>query len=280
MEDFQPAAQVIADSVSPSGVRLTTMEVRLHLFVHRALNTHRALSRNSASNRAIPVHKTLARIAERPAIPLVWPQEKKGMQGGPPLPSDKREQARQVWLAARDNAVHSAEQLLELGVHKSVTNRLLEPFQYVTVILTATDWDDFYAQRLAVQTAEPLAQAEIHVLAERMWDAQNKSTPEPVALGQWHLPYLDAAELSYLPSEQAIAVSAARCARVSYLTHDGKRDIQADLDLYRRLVTADPPHWSPLEHVATPAMDDEHPKGNFTGWFQLRHMLAERAALQ
>lgn len=280
MEDFRPSARVIADSISPGGVRLTTMEVNIHLFIHRQFNTHRALSRNSASNRAIPVHKTLARVAERPALPLVWPQEKPGMQGGPPLPSAKADQAREIWLAARDKAVQSAEQLLALGVHKSIVNRLLEPFQYVTIVCTATDWDDFFIQRLAAHTGEPLAQAEIRVAAERMFRALSESRPERVELGQWHLPYLKPWELQSLPNDQAISVSAARCARVSYLTHDGKRDIQADLDLYNRLVSANPPHWSPLEHVATPAMNDEAVKGNYTGWLQLRHMLAERAAIR
>lgn len=280
MEDFRPSARVIADSLSPGGVRLTTVEVTIHLFIHRQFNTHRALSRNSASNRAIPARKTMFRVSQTPAMPLVWPQEKPGMQGGPPLPSAKVDQARQVWLNARDNALGSAQQLLDLGVHKSVVNRLLEPFQYVTIICSATDWSDFFLQRLAHAHREPLAQAEIRVAAENMSKALAQSKPEPISLGQWHLPYIEDWELHTLPSDQAIAVSAARCARVSYLTHDGKRDTENDLSLYQKLITADPPHWSPLEHVATPAMNDEAVKGNFSGWIQLRHMLAERVALR
>jgi hypothetical protein len=253
------------------------MEVRMHLSMQRAFNTHRAFSRNSASNRAIPVARNLARIAEEPVLPLVWPQERPGMQGGPPLPTSKADQARDTWLAARDNAVTAVEQLLNLGVHKSIANRLLEPFQAVTIIVTATDWDDFFAQRIGAYDAEPLAQAEIRAPAEHMWKAMQRSTPEKLSLGQWHLPYLNAWELKTLPQEQAISISVARCARVSYLTHTGVRDVQADLNLFQRLVTANPPHWSPLEHVATPALPTETVKGNFTGWHQLRHLLKERA---
>lgn len=276
MTEFRPSAKVIADSISPSGKRLTTMEVRLHTFVHRAFNTHRAFSRNSASNRAIPVRKTLARLADEPVLPLVWPSEKKGMQGGPPLPTGDEAKAREAWLSARDDAVNAAEKLLALGVHKEIANRLLEPFQYVTVIVSATDWDDFFAQRIGSYDAQPLAQAEIRVLAEQMWKAHSRSTPEHLKVGQFHLPYVDEWEMKTMPTDRAIGVSAARCARVSYLTHDGKRDVEADMNLFQRLISADPPHWSPLEHVATPAMDHENPKGNFTGWHQYRHLLSER----
>lgn len=267
--DFEPSAQVIADSISPHGKRLTTLEVRFHRFVLAELNTHRAFSRNSASSRAIPVTKIFAKVADEPAIPLAWPAEGKGMQGGAPLPVLKQNAARGVWLDARDAAVQHAEVLMSLGVHKSVCNRLLEPFLPHTAIVSATDWDGFWKQRCS-----PLAQPELAVAANAMRDACTSSQPQLVRPGEWHLPYLDDQERASLDDWAQLAISAARCARVSYLTHDGRRSYTEDLNLYDRLIHADPPHASPLEHVAAPvARASTRPPGNFDGWYQLRHLV-------
>jgi thymidylate synthase ThyX len=260
-----PNATVVADSLSPAGIRLTTVEVTLHRFVLAELNTHRVFSRNSASSRAIPVRKQLARVLDDPAVPVEFGANQRGMQAGEPLTGGDHDAALAAWLEARDHAVAAVERLQELGVHKQVTNRLLEPFMWHTVIVTATEWDGFWEQRCS-----PLAQPEIRVAAEAMRTAYDASTPAPLALGEWHTPYLREDD-GDLDAETARRVSAARCARVSYLTHDGRRDIDKDLELYERLVTARPPHWSPLEHVATPAAADETPLGNLRGWRQLRH---------
>ncbi len=268
-EDFTPSARVIADSISPwARDRLTTIEVTLHRFMLPELNTHRAFSRNSASSRAIPVGRVMERLAERPAIPLAWPMEQRGMQGGDELPTFFAAKARAVWLAARDNAVQIAEQLLDLGLHKSVVNRVLEPFMTTTVIVTATDWDGFWRQRCS-----PLAQPEIRVAAEAMKAAYDASEPTLVPQSDWHVPYIVHEDWTDAGPEDRVKISAARCARVSYLTHDGRRDVEADLALVQRLVTADPPHASPLEHVATPARHGDEKTGNLTGWHQLRHQV-------
>ena len=258
------SAKVIADSVSPRRHRLTTLEVTLPRIVLAELNTHRVFSRNSASSRAIPVSKTMKRVAQDPFVPAAWPTEQKGMSGGEGLSPDDASVAENLWLDARDAALERAEALALLGVHKSLVNRLLEPFMWHTVIITSTEWDGFWHQRCS-----PLAMPEMRLTAEAMRDAYNASTPKPVGYNEWHLPYIQDDE----GLELAIArgVSAARCARVSYLTHDGVRDIDADLALYNRLITADPPHASPLEHVATPGAHYQVPLGNFVGWFQLRH---------
>lgn len=264
-----PNATVVADSVSPAGVRVTTLEVTLHRFVLAELNTHRVFSRNSASSRAIPVRKQMARVVDDPAVPVEFGSNQRGMQAGDPLVGAEHDAALAAWLEARDEAVAAVQRLDELGVHKQVTNRLLEPFMWHTVIITATDWDGFWEQRCS-----PLAQPEIRVAAEAMRTAFDASTPVEVGLGGWHTPYLRE-EDGDLDDETARQVSAARCARVSYLTHDGRRDIDKDLELYERLVTARPPHWSPLEHVATPAEPDTTPPGNLRGWAQLRHLAVD-----
>ena len=283
------SAKVIADSVSPAGIRLTTMEVTFHRFVLAEFNTHRVFSRNSASSRAIPFKKQVARVMDNPAIPVKWAAEQRGMQGGDEI--DYPWLARGNWLEARSNAINSAARLANLGVHKSIVNRLLEPFMWHTVIVTATEWQGFWDQRCS-----ELAQPEIKVAAELMREAYDASTPSEVDYDEWHLPYvtdedwdsaisiIDSVPYSWNAEEYNNAVvdvvkhvSVARSARVSYLNHDGTRNIKRDLDLYDRLVSADPLHASPLEHVATPAtmeeMYDGTVLGNFTGWHQMRHFV-------
>lgn len=254
----EPSAKVIADSISEVGDRVTTLEVIIHRFVLSELNTHRVFSRNSASSRAIPLQKQLDRVRDNPAIPVVWPAEQKGMQGGDEV--EATADAERAWLAARDNAVNVAQVMGPgYGVHKSVVNRLLEPFMWHTVIVTATDWDGFWEQRCS-----PLAQPEIRVAAEAMKAVYDASTPRQVADWDWHLPYIDEEDREWaaykykdrVPGRSALPtlakISAARCARVSLLNHDGKRDQYVDLGLYERLVSASPMHSSPLEHPCTP----------------------------
>lgn len=264
-------AKIIEDSVSLDGVRLTTMEVEMHRFILPEFNTHRVFSRNSASSRAIPFAKSVRNVLENPAVPVAYRREQSGMQGGDKLSAADAATAEHVWLRARDEAIESATSLHELGLHKSICNRILEPWQMHRVIVTATEWDGFWEQRVS-----PLAQPEIRLLAERMLAAYNDSEPELVQHGGWHLPYIDDATADEIAGGQddplpvMQAVSAARCARVSYLTHDGTRDFKKDLELFNKLVSARPGHWSPLEHVATPDPSNRAP-GNLRGWRQLRH---------
>lgn len=275
------SAKIVLDSVSQIGVRLTTMEVTFPRMVLSEFNTHRAFSRNSASSRAIPVDKQLARIRTDPFIPIYWGKQQAGMQAEHELDDYGRDIATRVWLDARDMAVDQAEKLKYMGLHKQITNRLLEPFMWHTVIVTATEWSNFFALR-----ANADAQPEIRVIAEMMQDIYRDSTPQLVKLDEWHMPLIqpDEAEWARNNSKVARRVSAARCARVSYLTHDGKRDIDKDLELYDRLVRSG--HMSPLEHVATPTgvsivmdhagqeytrpSDHNEFHGNFRDWFQLR----------
>lgn len=261
-------AKIIADSISPEGVRLTTMQVTLHRFVLAEFNTHRVFSRNSASSRAIPVSKQITRILDDLALPVSWPAEQSGMQGGEHLAEMVSFEAETVWMGASQDAIKSVRRLLTLGpdadeaLHKSVVNRLLEPFMWHTVVVTSTAWENFFALRLDAD-----AQPEIRVAAEAMKAAYDTSTPEPLTEGMWHAPYVDKGDglvaLGRVGGNEREAwalltkISAARCARTSYLTQEGKRDLDEDLRLYDRLITdrlaaGKALHWSPLEHVATP----------------------------
>lgn len=244
-------AKVIADSISAAGHRLTSFEVCFNRFVLAEVNTHRTFSRNSASSRAIPLRKQLAKVQDAPAMPVIWAAEQKGMQGGDEI--EQTHLAQSAWLRARDNAVTAAEDLGGLGVHKSIANRLLEPFLMHTALITATAYDNFFALRL-----DPLAQPELRVAAEAMKEAYDASTPRELEPGQWHLPYLREGEGEEIIKEgyDPRHISSARCARTSYETQGGVRDLTEDVRLYTNLTTNG--HASPLEHVATPDPRNEH----------------------
>jgi thymidylate synthase ThyX len=255
------AARVLLDSISDAGVRLTTMEVTFPRFVLSEFNTHRVLSRNSASSRAIPTSKLIERVVAEPVLPLEWGRNKAGMSATDVLDAREEEEGKRLWLEARDAAVAHARQLMELKVHKQVLNRVLEPYMWHTVIVTATEWSNFFELRCS-----PNAQPEICEAASRMRAALDESRPRRVAAGEWHLPLVQDDERA-LDIEIQKKISAARCARVSYLTHDGSRSIDKDVELYDRLRIDR--HLSPFEHVATPA-DDTAFHANFRGWVQLR----------
>lgn len=286
------AAKVLADSISPDGVRLTSLEVTFSRIVLAEFNTHRMFSRNSASSRAVPVEKMIKMVRENPYVPTHWGKNQKGMQAEEEVGEPLATSAAKVWLDARDVAVKQAADLLNLGIHKQITNRLLEPFMWHTCIVTATEWDNFFHLR-----CHPHAHPEIRLAAEEMLLALEASKPRLINYGAWHLPLLPEFEEVHVDNSiDWVKVSVARCARVSYLTHEGKRDIQADLDLYDRLLTSG--HMSPFEHVARPAMRTDLPVemldyvthgssykgiednvsnairkqfwGNFRGWVQLR----------
>lgn len=269
-----PSAEILEDSVSPSGDRLTTFLVTFHRFVLAEVNTHRVFSRNSASSRAIPVEKRISMVLNDPADPVVWPCEQPGMQGGNDLTGQDLDDAINLWTDVRRYTANRIARYVDdhpdksTRLHKSLLNRPLEPYMWHTAVITATDWDGFWAQRVS-----PLAQPEFNAVAALMRDAMSRSWANPLGAGAWHMPFVDAAtwhECLELGVD-ARHVSVARCARTSYLTHDGNHDVRKEVELYQKLVSASPPHWSPLEHVATPSLEGVPYLGNFRGWQQLRH---------
>lgn len=279
-------AKVIADSVSEAGDRLTTFEVSMHRFILPQFNTYREFSRNGASSRAIPARLALERVMEDPAFPVSWPHDQPGMQGGDDLAGDDLAEVQALFtrchkLITDEVGEYLAEHpVASSRVHKSVLSRLVEPWMWQRAIVSSTGWQNFFDQRCSSRS--PLAQPEIQLLADAMLVAFEGSVPKPVSAGGWHLPYITDDDKAWAVVHAVRSgvgwivllkrLSAARCARVSFLTHDGRRDPELDLDLYGRLVAPRPMHASPLEHVATPAtVGVEHHLGNFSGWNQLRH---------
>lgn len=258
-------AKVVCDSFYKN--RLTTVELTCHRFILAEINTHRMFSRNSASSRAIPIHKQIERVVADPAMPIFWGKNQAGMVAAEEFGEEQKALLIEEWLQARDKAVESAEKLMILGVHKQLSNRLLEPFMWHKVLITATEWDNFFNQRI-----HPAAQPEMRAAAEAIRDALNTSTPERNIL---HLPYIkpeDHAESKSI--YDVMKLSVARCARVSYLSHDGVRDIQKDLDLFNKLYTSKPKHLSPFEMVAlgcSPKEDEFH--FNLRNWKSVRYFI-------
>ena len=234
-------ANVLADSIA-SGVRLTTLVIKFPRFVLAEFNTHRTMSRSSASSRAIPVEKRIAEVRANPFVPLSFGKNKRGMQSTEEI--EDQEKARVAWRQAAIHACFHAENVAAMGVHKQFANRLIEPFAFHTVICSATEWANYFALRCS-----EFAQPEIRIVSEAMRDAMDASTPVELAPGEWHLPLIDDGDRAEVADPVLLArVSAARCARVSYLTHGGERSIEADLELYDRLVG--PGHMAPLEMAA------------------------------
>lgn len=256
-------AKVIKHSLSPIGKAIITMEANYPRFIHSELMTHRVFSRNSASSRAIPIEKLIAQVRSNPAMPVHWGANQKGMQAEVEVLDTQ--QCVQAWIAAANKAADEAERLQALGLHKQVVNRVLEPFVYMRTIITSTEWDNWFELRDHTD-----AQPEIRELAIHMRAAINASIPQQLEPGEWHLPYLTRLESQDLRDVNLCKLSAARCARVSYLTHEGREPSHIDdMALFSRLVVSKPLHASPLEHCATPGWKDT---GNFEGWTQFRQL--------
>ncbi|HEY4434449.1 MAG TPA: FAD-dependent thymidylate synthase, partial [Candidatus Cybelea sp.] len=201
------SARILLDSVSPAGVRLTTMEVRYPRFIHSELMTHRVFSRNAASSRAIPIKKMIDAVRQDPAMPLWWGRNQTGMQAAVQVDDASRQLAQQEWRRALDDALAHAERLAspDINLHKQLVNRILEPFAWITVILTATEWSNFFALR----THED-AQPELQHIARMMLDAYRASTPRHLGIGDWHTPLILADEEASLPLDERLKISVAR----------------------------------------------------------------------
>ena len=262
------AARVVADSISSTGKRITTFVLTYPRFVHAEFMTHRVFSRNAASSRAIPAKKIRKAVRTDPAMPVYWGANQAGMQAEAELAGWRLFLAKLLWTKAAYFMLAVSWMFEKLGLHKQIANRILEPWFNITVVCTSTEWANFYHLR-----NHKKAQPEIRELAVAMLEAQNQSIPVMLQPGQWHLPFVEGSELAELGFKSALRVSVARCARVSYMNHDGKRStVEEDQKLFVRLVGEDPKHASPAEHQATPAEYPGEPCGNFFGWIQHRKM--------
>lgn len=257
-------ADIIADSISEVGKRITTLSLYYPRFIHSEFMTHRMFSRNASSSRAIPTEKLIQDIIDNPVEPVYWGKNMKGMQAQEELEGDAYEDAQYWWIEARKEALSKARWLHSTGAHKQIVNRVLEPYSHIRVCVTATEWDNFFKLRL-----HPAAQPEMQALAKAMKDAMDASTPMVRSLGEWHLPYVSEGERIEHGKFICLQLSVARCARVSYRLHDGTySSVDNDITLCVRL--SNEGHMSPFEHQAEPSVYKPKTSNNFRGWFQYR----------
>ena len=259
-------ATVICDSISEQGIRLTTFEIEYPRFIHSEVMTHRNLSKNSSSSRAIPITKMLEQIESNMAIPLYWGKAKSGMQATEEVDIDDVWWYEEKWKFAFDEVSYRIEQLSDNvegkkgfmpPLHKQVPNRLSEPFQMMKVVITGTDWDNFFNLRI-----HPDAQPEICMLAYKIYKAMEESYPVKLKAGDWHLPFVNIGwngrgdttyfneDFDVIDLEDAIKISASCCAQVSYRNTDMSLE-KAD-KIFNMLIKSDVLHASCFEHLATP----------------------------
>lgn len=280
------------DSINPDGVRLTTFVLKYPRWIHSEIMTHRMLSRSASSSRAIPVEKQIQAVLDDPALPVVWGRNQKGMQASRTLTPEEQRAAETLWLSARDAAVEQARHLVALGVHKQLVNRILEPYSHISVIVSATEWENFFTLR-----THPTAQPEFQFLANLMAAEFRQSKPVERYWGEYHLPFIRPEERLAFNNGELRTMSTARCARISYANHDGTDPVaEKDYALHDQLVVAEPLHASPAEFPAMafkPGCQDKngyfvtvlsgsannYDFGNFRpGWMQYRKMLKRECA--
>lgn len=305
-------AKIIAHSVSPTGQEIVTWELEYQRFCHAEFLTHRLFSRNAASSRAIPVAAIIEQVRDNPAMPIHWGKNQPGMQAKEELVGDALEVVQYSWKAAANDAADWAEDMSSDGAHKQVANRILEPFQTMKTVMTATCMDNFFWLRNHED-----AQPEIKELARLMWEALQASTPVQLKAGDWHTPYygdgywkddshsekyathqwlvdpMDREDFDCVTLRDALAISSSCCAQVSYRKLDDTLE-KAQM-VYQRLVESEPVHASPFEHCATPMQWDKICKdamqqgweegvthvdrngkfwsGNLIGWVQYRQLI-------
>jgi len=263
------SVEVNKDSINETGQRITTFVTTSPRFIHSEVMTHRSLAKSAASSRAIPIQKMLDAVRKEPSGPVWWGKNQSGMQAAVPLTGLSLTLAKFVWYKARYLAMFVAWLLWKIGLHKQIANRVLEPWCWMTVIITGTDWSNFFALR-----CHPDAQPEFQKLARMMRLAYANSQPQRLRTGEWHLPFVTRDEVREFGSWSAegqwtpdwdylCRLSTGRACRVSYLTHDGKRDPEADIDLSQKIAKAG--HMGPLDAVAQACYgSDRH--GHLVGW--------------
>lgn len=265
--------EILADSLNVvTGDRLTTFILNgFPKWLLAELNTHRMLSRNAASSRAIPLKKLIENIYQDPVIPY-WTRKKGGMGGIDDLTEEKKQYMTDSWQAAMEHAIVTATELHAAGAAKQEVNRLLEPWMRVPVIVSGTSWDNFFHLR-----CDEAAQPDFRFFAIAMRDKYLANSPDTLNIGQWHIPFKGRVHSNRLTEQEYLQISTARCARVSYTTHDGDIDHDKDFRLHDSLVEMG--HFSPLEHSARALSPDERDNpvaANYRGWGQYRHLLHEQ----
>ena len=273
------SAKIVADSVSHKEIRLTTLQLLYPRAVHAEILTHRMLSRNASSSRAIPIERAMDSVRRNPVYPHFHGKNQKGMVAGGELSHEDIVKVDRVIDEHRNASLQCARRLSEIGLHKQSANRFLEAHSHISVIVSATEWNNFFALR-----DHEDAQPEIAGVARCIKTAMKNSTPILLEDDEWHLPFVENDERELTLKEQ-LMISVARCATVSYARPPLDINLEKAVEIYNRLTKSTPIHASPFEHQAKPIADSNEAShisladnelwcGNFRGWMQYRHSIA------
>ncbi len=268
---------ILADSIA-NGQRLITASFTYPRFIHSEFLRHRMLSHSVESSRAVPTEKIIERVKTAPFIPETFNRRVKGMGVGEELAAEHSEMCYWEWNHEAGKAAESAEYLQAKEVDKSRVNRLLEPFLFVTDLVTGTDWDNFFALR-----DHPDAQPEFQKIARMIREAFDESEPRELEEGQWHLPLVTADQFNDAEInddwEYWAHVSAGRCCRWSYGVDPLKAMAELPYDSYARAERLlESFHMSPFEHQARPFMVTELKWLAHTQWMLRADAPTEEAA--
>ena len=295
------SAKIIEDSYNHVfDSRIITFELEYPRIIHSEFMTHRLFSRNASSSRAIPIEKVIEQVINDPASPVEFGKNKPGMKA-----SELTENliaAYKVWVASGREIASFATVMKDMKLHKQVVNRILEPWQFIKVVMTTTNLNNFFELR-----NHPDADPTIQQLAKKMLKEVDDSQPTHLHEGQWHMPYVhnmlysarkqkffdvDGSEIDL---KDALKISASCCAQVSYRKLD--TSLEKAYKIYDMLINSKPAHSSPVEHAATPIAHKYHKpmeyfdikgvthvdknripwSGNFHGWVQNRQLIPENA---
>jgi len=261
--------RMICDSAGPHGIRASTLQLRYHRFIHSELLTHRALSRNASSSRAIPITTFVEQVKTDPALPIFVGKARPGMKT-----VEEVESPEYVRAYLEEMGAGVAEMISKLyadtGAAKEILNRYLEPWQWMNTVITCTDWEWLFEPRLEVdEDGHPEAQREMYLLVSMIKESLERSIPRQLEYGEWHMPYLWAEELKLPLAEQQV-ISTARCCRVSYARHGEIRNFNEDKLRHDTLIQKK--HWSPTEHPML-CVSKTVRGGNVRGYLQYRQLV-------
>jgi len=258
--------KILADSINiKTGDRITTFLIPIWKVLQAELRTHRSTGQSHYSSRAIPTEKLIKQVMENPFIPL-WREFQKGMSGSDTLTNEVKKEATEIWKSAAKSAIWHVNRLKELGIAKEQRNRLLEPFMTGDCVITASDyaWAHFFDLR-CVKGVQP----EFKEVADRMLQEYIYSAPKELKRNEWHIAFEVNDPL--LSTEEKLKISVARCARTSYLNHEGVIDYLKDFELYQRLLESK--HLTPFEHQLQ-AMNKSVLFDQFKGFKSLRKQIS------
>ena len=141
--------EIVADSINQQGDRVTSLVLTYPRIIHAEMMTHRMFSRNASSSRAVPIQKMIEAVKNNTFCPFEFQKAHKGMQGSEYFTGQDKADCIKLWLESAELALQQAEKMKEKGITKQIINRILEPYQYYTVLITGSEegWDNFHSLR-------------------------------------------------------------------------------------------------------------------------------------